>query len=93
MRYYLSSQESWRFARLDGILMLRYDQIHIEGDAEIDELMKQHRGFVYIRPKDQHMDVFMLGRDNPAVEELGAVGEFEGASAAGADLLHRLRSA
>ena len=53
--------------------MLRYEQIHFDGgDAgEMEALMRKHRGFVYIRRKEEHLDVYVLGRDNPAVEELG----------------------
>ena len=53
--------------------MLRYDQIHFDGDdaAELEGLMRAHRGFVYISHREEHRDVFMLRRDNKAVEELG----------------------
>jgi hypothetical protein len=73
LRYVVKSQQEWsRFARLDGILLAPYDQIRFGGgDPEIEGLMRTHRGFVYIRRKGEHTDVFMLGRDKAAVEELG----------------------
>jgi len=72
LRYFVTSQEDWgRYSQLDGILMLRYDEVHLDGDdAELLALMRKYRGFVYIRRRDEHMDVFMLGRNNAAVEEL-----------------------
>jgi hypothetical protein len=49
--------------------MVRYDAIHFDtDDTEITALMKRHRGFVYIRPNGEHRDVFMLGRDKPALQ-------------------------
>ncbi len=75
LRYVVKSQEDWsRFVRLDGILVASYDQIHFGGDdAEVQGLMRTHRGFVYIRRNGEHMDVFMLGRDKAVVEELGTM--------------------
>jgi hypothetical protein len=72
MRYYASDRDGWKlFARLDGFLMLRYDEVHFDDDAEMAGLEKSHRGFVYIRRNGEHDDIFMLGRDNAAVLELG----------------------
>ena len=72
LRYFVTTEQDWRrFARLDGILMLRYEQIHFDGDEEMGALMGKHRGFVYILRREEHLEVFMLGRDNAAVEELG----------------------
>ncbi len=74
LHYLVTTEKDWsRFVRLDGMLMLRYDQIHFDGDnaGEVQTLMKKHRGFVYIRRKPEHMDVLMLGRDSAAVKELG----------------------
>jgi len=52
--------------------MLPYGQIHFGGDEEeMQALMQKRRGFVYVQRKDEHMDVFMLGRDSAAVEQLG----------------------
>jgi hypothetical protein len=76
LRYFVTGQQDWeRYARMDGILMLRYAQIHFDGDdrAEMGALMGKHRGFVYIARKEQHLDVFMLGRDNAALKELGNI--------------------
>lgn len=70
VHYFVTTKQDWsRFARLDGILMVRYDAIHFDtDDTEITALMKRHRGFVYIRPNGEHRDVFMLGRDKPALQ-------------------------
>ena|SRR5215831_1662694 len=76
LRYFVTGRQDWeRYTRMDGILMLRYDQIHFDGDdrAEMEALMGKHRGFVYIARKERHLDVFMLGRDNAAVNELGKI--------------------
>jgi hypothetical protein len=75
LRYFVTTREAWnRFSRLDGILMLRYDQIHFGGgETEMQDLMQKHRGFVYIGRNAEHMEVFMLGRDNAALEQLGKV--------------------
>ena len=76
MHYFVTTERDWsRFARLDGVLMLRYEQIHFDGDdaGEMEGLMRKHRGFVYIRRREEHLEVFMLGRDNAAVEELGKI--------------------
>lgn len=73
VHYFVTTDNDWsRFARLDGMRMLRYEQVQVDGDdaREVRPLMK-HRGFVYIRRKQEHMEVLMLGRDNAAVEELG----------------------
>ncbi len=70
--YFVTGQQGWsRFARLVGILILRYEQINVGDDAEMLALIREHRGFVFIRSNALHEDVFMLGRDNAALEELG----------------------
>ena len=72
LRYFVDSRETWdRYSRLDGILILRYDQIHFDGnDAGLQSLMEKHRGIVYIR-HDQRDTVFMLARDNATLDQLG----------------------
>ncbi len=72
LHYTVTSQDAWdRFARLDGILILRYDQIHFDAaDVEMEALVRKHRGFVYIGHQGEHDTVFMLGRDDAAVKEL-----------------------
>ena len=76
LHYFVTEQQDWeRYTRMDGILMLRYDQFHFAGEhrAEMEALMGKHRGFVYITRKEQHIAVFMLGRDTAAVKELGKI--------------------
>ena len=70
--YFVTGQQGWsRFARLDGILILRYEQIDFSGDdAELQALIRKHRGFVFIRTSAQHANVFMFGQDNAALEQL-----------------------
>jgi hypothetical protein len=72
LRYFVDSRETWdRYSHLDGILILRYDQIHFDGnDAGLQSLMEKHRGIVYIR-HDERNTVFMLARDNATLDQLG----------------------
>ena len=59
------------YPKLNGLLMMRYDQIHFDGDKELEEAMAKHRGFVALRQEEEHMTAFVLGRDNATVAELG----------------------
>ena len=72
LRYFVDSRETWdRYSRLDGILILRYDQIHFGGgDADIQTLMERNRGLIYIQRRDRDV-VFMLARDNATLDQLG----------------------
>ena len=39
-------------------VMMRYDQIHFDGDKELEEAMAKHRGFVALRQEEEHMTAF-----------------------------------
>jgi hypothetical protein len=70
--HYHVGKEAWsRYPKLNGLLMMRYDQIHFDGDKELEEAMAKHRGFVALRQEEEHMTAFVLGRDNATVAELG----------------------
>jgi hypothetical protein len=58
------------YPKLNGLLMARYDQIHFDGDTEMQEAMAKHRGFVAVRQEHEHMTAFVLGRDDATVAEL-----------------------
>lgn len=70
--HYHVGKDAWsRYPKLNGLLMMRYDQIHFEGDRELEEAMAKHRGFVALRQEEEHMTAFVLGRDNATLAELG----------------------
>jgi hypothetical protein len=70
--HYQVGKDAWsRYPKLNGLLMMRYDQIHLDGDKELQEAMAKHRGFVAVRQEEEHMTAFVLGRDNATVAELG----------------------
>ncbi len=73
LRYFVTSDQArLQFARLDRLLMMRYEQLQLGGpDAgAVQELAAKHRGFIAILQKEERMDVLMAGRDNTALSEL-----------------------
>lgn len=74
LRYFVTSDEARKqFARLGRLLMVRYEQLQLGGQSagQVQELTRQHRGFVLVAQKEDRMDVVMAGRDNAALAELG----------------------
>jgi hypothetical protein len=71
IRYY-QGKDAWRlYPKLNGLLMMRYDQIHFDGDKELEAAMAKHRGFVAVRQEEEHLTAIVVGRDNAAVAEVG----------------------
>ncbi len=73
LRYFVTSDQArLQFARLDRLLMMRYEQLQLGGpDAgAVQELAAKHRGFIAILQKEERMDFLMAGRDNTALSEL-----------------------
>ena len=70
VQYYVGKDQASRYPKLNGLVMVRYEQIHFDDDKELHEAMAKHRGFVAVRQGEQHMTAFILGRDNATVAEL-----------------------
>ena len=70
IQYYVGKDEASLYPKLNGLLMVRYEQIHFDDDKELQDAMAKHRGFVAVRQEEQHMTAFVLGRDNATVAEL-----------------------
>jgi hypothetical protein len=70
--HYHVGKDAWsRYPKLNGLLIMRYDQIHFDGEKEFEDAMAKHRGFVAVRQEEEHMTAFVLGRDNATLMELG----------------------
>jgi hypothetical protein len=71
IQYYFGKDAQRLYPKLNGVLMMRYDQIHFDGDNELQDAMARHRGFVAVRQEEEHLTAIVVGRDNAAVAELG----------------------